>query len=284
MSFNDSTSYQNNQRAIYTTPIEHDEFSQVQSVVFENIKALTANFNSVSKMAQEVGTYSDNATSRESIKNQINRANLLIKETRGHINKLYNLVGVGDPRKKNERKAIVDKWNQDFAKFTDNYTHLAAVVKDKLEEIPLSTKSYGSSSNPFDNDDAVSAYQQQQYQQQQLRQQQFSRLESEREFQDSLIHDRDQEIRAIQAQMLEINEITKNVATLVDEQGEIVDDIHSNITKANANVVVAVHEVAEAEKLQEGVRNKLLWLAGCCCIMIIAAVVIVVVVLKLRGK
>lgn len=43
-----------------------------------------------------------------------------------------------------------------------------------------------------------------------------------REFQDALIHDRDQEIRAIQAQMLEINEIFKNVATLVDEQGELV--------------------------------------------------------------
>lgn len=62
------------------------------------------------------------------------------------------------------------------------------------------------------------------------------------------------------------------------------DDIRSNISSANANVVVAVHEVQEAEKLQEGVRNKLLWLAGCCIIMIIAAVVIVVVVVKVREK
>jgi syntaxin 7 len=47
-------------------------------------------------------------------------------------------------------------------------------------------------------------------------------LEADREYQDALIHDRDQEIRTIQSQMSEINEIFKNVATLVDEQGNLV--------------------------------------------------------------
>jgi len=285
MSFNDSTSSYQNYRPVQSTPIEYDEFSQVQSVVFDNIKVLTNNFNTVTQMAQETGTFKDNATFRENLKSLINRNNLLIKETQGQINKLQNLVGVGDPRKRTERKQIADKWNHDFGKFTEAYTHLAAVTKEKMEDIPLSSKGYGSSSsNPFDDEETKSAYQHQLHQQQQQRQQQHSRLEADREFQDGLIHDRDQEIRAIQAQMMEINEIFKNVATLVDEQGELVDDIRSNITSANSNVVIAVHEVGEAEKLQEGVRNKLLWLAGCCCVMIIAAVIIVVVVLKMRGK
>jgi t-SNARE complex subunit (syntaxin) len=64
----------------------------------------------------------------------------------------------------------------------------------------------------------------------------------------------------------------------------LADDIRSNITASNQNVVMAVHEVTEAEKYQEGTRNKLIWLAACCAVMIIAVVVIVVVVVQMKKK
>jgi len=285
MSFNDSTTSYQNYRPTTQARQEIDEFESVHNVVFQNLVQLKTNFDNVSQMAKDIGTFKDNSSSREQLKSLMNRTTIIIKESQQYLSKLTNLIGVGDARKRNERKLLVEKWTSDFSKFTETYAHLAAVAKEKLEDVPLTSKSYSSgnnNNNPFDEDNA--RYNQQESAQYHMKQQQLSRLQADREFQDALIHDRDQEIRAIQGQMSEINEIFKNVATLVDEQGELVDDIRSNISSANSNVVVAVHEVQEAEKLQEGVRNKLLWLAGCCIIMVIAVVVIVVVVVKMREK
>lgn len=53
-------------------------------------------------------------------------------------------------------------------------------------------------------------------------QQQYARLEADREYQDSIIRQRDIEIRGIQGQMIEVNEIFKDLARLVDDQSVMV--------------------------------------------------------------
>jgi len=143
----------------------------------------------------------------------------------------------------------------------------------KMEDVPVPTRLNSSSFNPLDNNDDAERYQQEQL---------MYRREQDRKFQDTLIYERDKEVEEIQKQMLEINEMFKYMAIEVNVQGENLTTIVDNIKVAGDNVEQGVGFVEEAEKEQEGIRNKLLWLLGCCVIMVIALVVIVVVVVYLR--
>lgn len=104
------------------------------------------------------------------------------------------------------------------------------------------------------------------------------RTQDEREFQDSLISERDAQIRTIQGQMVEVNDIFKDLARLVEDQGEMVgasreeakstvsglilaDNIQTNVTTAATHVDTAVSELKTASEYQESSRKKLCFIA-----------------------
>lgn len=74
---------------------------------------------------------------------------------------------------------------------------------------------------------------------------------SNNDFQNMVIEERNQEIRQLLIQQQEINEIFKNIATLVDDQAELVDDIRSNITSSVKNVDKGTKYLEEAEESQK---------------------------------
>jgi len=264
-------------------PLENDddEFTSVHLLVVENVKILRQNFNTITQNAQAVGGPQDSKEFREILKQKLKSTQDLIKETQKLIQRLSMLAGsTGDNRNRKMKKQKVDLWNDEFENFLENFKKLTDIANQKMEDVPLSYRiNMGrTSTNPFDDGD------QEEYERKQVQQQKFARLDAEREYQDILIHERDKEIKAIQNQMGEVNEIFKHLASLVDEQGEIVDNIQSNITSAGSHVEIATSEVKEAERLQEGTRNKLCWLAVCCAVTIIILVVVVIIVVKVKQK
>ncbi len=71
------------------------------------------------------------------------------------------------------------------------------------------------------------------------------------DFQNMIIEERNQEIKELLKQQQEINNIFKDIAILVDEQGEIVDDIRSNITSSVREVDKGTKYLGEAEESQK---------------------------------
>ncbi|KZV39783.1 syntaxin-22-like, partial [Dorcoceras hygrometricum] len=59
-------------------------------------------------------------------------------------------------------------------------------------------------------------------------------LDNEIAFNEAIIDERDQGIQEIQQQIGEVNEIFKDLAVLVHEQGVMIDDIGSNIEGSHA--------------------------------------------------
>jgi t-SNARE complex subunit (syntaxin) len=87
-----------------------------------------------------------------------------------------------------------------------------------------------------------------------------------------VIKERDNEIRGIQAQIGQVNDLFKGLQKLVFEQSDIVDNIQVGISNVSGDVTAAKAELTEAEKQQTGQRNRN------CIIAIIVTVVAVVVV------
>ncbi|KAJ9549599.1 hypothetical protein OSB04_022142, partial [Centaurea solstitialis] len=75
-------------------------------------------------------------------------------------------------------------------------------------------------------------------------------LDNEIAFNEAIIEERDQGIQEIQNQIGEVNEIFKDLAVLVHEQGTMIDDIGSNIENSHAATAQAKSHLAKASKTQ----------------------------------
>ena len=116
---------------------------------------------------------------------------------------------------------------------------------------------------------------QQQQQQQQLQEQGQLRLASQDEvdFQDSLIVERESEIRNIEQSVGELNELFRDVAHIVREQGADIDRIDMNVVNVSTDTRQADVELRQANRYQKNARSK------ACCLLLILAVVLVIIIL-----
>lgn len=109
----------------------------------------------------------------------------------------------------------------------------------------------------------------------QLQQQEQLRLASQDEvdFQESLIIERESEIRNIEQSVGELNELFRDVAHMVHEQGGQLDLISENVERTNVDTGRANVELNSASRYQRNARNKM------CCLLLILAVILTVVIL-----
>lgn len=114
---------------------------------------------------------------------------------------------------------------------------------------------------------------QQQQQQQQLEEQPRLANQNEVDFQESLVIERESEIRNIEQSVGELNELFRDVAHIVNEQGSQLDVIGDNIQDVGHDTQGANVELRSASRYQKNARNK------ACCLLVILAVILVIIVL-----
>ena len=112
-------------------------------------------------------------------------------------------------------------------------------------------------------------------QQSQLQEQDQLRLASQDEvdFQDSLIVERESEIRNIEQSVGELNELFRDVAHIVHEQGGQLDTIAGNVENVATDTRHADLELRSANRYQKSARGK------ACCLLVILAIVFTIVIL-----
>ena len=110
------------------------------------------------------------------------------------------------------------------------------------------------------------------------RRQEQQQLDSQIEFNDALIEEREQGIVEIQHQIGEVNEIFQDLALLVNEQGEMIEDIESNIVRTGQHTSAAVTELKKADKSHKNLRNKF------CFMFVVVAVIIAVLLFFLMNR
>ena len=73
-------------------------------------------------------------------------------------------------------------------------------------------------------------------------------MDNEIAFNEAMIEEREQGIREVQEQIGQVNEIFKDLAVLVHEQGIVIDDIQSNIEASAGATTQAKVQLAKASK------------------------------------
>lgn len=112
-----------------------------------------------------------------------------------------------------------------------------------------------------------------QLQQQQLQEQSRLADQGEVDFQESLIIERETEIRNIEQSVGELNELFRDVAHIVHEQGGQLDIISENVQNVTQDTSGANTELRSASRYQKNARNR------ACCLLVILAVILAIIVL-----
>jgi t-SNARE complex subunit (syntaxin) len=110
---------------------------------------------------------------------------------------------------------------------------------------------------------------QQQQQQEQLR----LASQDDVDFQESLIIERESEIRNIEQSVGELNELFRDVAHMIHEQGENLDIISANVETTREATRGAHVNLQSASRYQKNARSK------ACCLLLIVTVILVIIIL-----
>ncbi|BFZ15598.1 hypothetical protein BsWGS_18637 [Bradybaena similaris] len=97
----------------------------------------------------------------------------------------------------------------------------------------------------------------------------------------ALILEREQRIRQLEADILDVNEIFRDLGAMVQTQGEVLDTIDSNVERAAANVELGNEQLVNAAKYQSKSRKKM-----CCLVVIllvIAVIITIIIVVSLKA-
>ncbi|KAH9728088.1 Syntaxin-21 [Citrus sinensis] len=135
-------------------------------------------------------------------------------------------------------------------------------------------ESLSSSYSPQEPEISSSRTSQQQLLLQESKRQEVVLLDNEITFNEAIIEEREQGIKEIQEQISEVNEIFKDLAVLVHEQGVMIDDISSNIESSHASTAQATTQLAKASKIQKSSSS-----LSCLLLVIFGIILLIVIIL-----
>lgn len=144
-----------------------------------------------------------------------------------------------------------------------------ALEKQRASAVATRTALHGDESQ---TGELVEGQDQQQLLQQQEQQPRLAN-QDEVDFQEALIIERESEIRNIEQSVGELNELFRDVAHIVHEQGSQLDIIGENVENVTSDTRGANVELRSASRYQKNARNKM------CCLLLILAIILTVVIL-----
>ncbi|EFA75608.1 syntaxin 7 [Heterostelium album PN500] len=246
-----------------------------------NIQQITVAVTTLTKLVQQLGTSKDSLEIREKIRSCVESTTHLISAESSKVKTLTSLANKArDPKTKLLYQKLAKEYNNCLQQFKD----IAQVATKKERSTPLPQSSQqqqqqqqhqtSSNSSQYRNNNNGNGYynNQQQYydedkedESQSLmeasRRQQLAQIESEREYQNSIIQEREEGIRQIEQSIVEINEIFMDLSNMVSEQGVMLNTIEYSLESTVMNTQEGVEQIKKASEHQRSARTKMCWLA-----------------------
>eukprot|EP01132_Coremiostelium_polycephalum_P002343 gene2343-2891_t len=291
-----NNNYDNNPPSSSSSSYEEDVSKnpdyQATAKTIQQIQGSVANLQ---RLVQQLGTPRDTMDIRDKIRSCVESTTSLISQESSKVKVLSTLaVRTRD----NKNKLLYQKLVKEFNYCLQQFKETAQVATKKEKSTPLPPPTSSSSNHSYSSYNSNYSQQQQQLTQQYLydenredetqslmessRRQQLAQVESEREYQNSIIQERDEGIKKIEQSIVEINEIFLDLSNLVSEQGVMLNTIENSVISSAINTKEGVEQIRKASEYQRSSRTKMCWLA--LILIVVAGVLAVILYFSLRGR
>ncbi|KJX99940.1 snare domain-containing protein [Zymoseptoria brevis] len=242
------------------------EFNRYTTQLSDKLFSLTSNISRLSNQVALLGTRRETDRVRERVQDLLSETGDGFKEIGEGLKKVQAWHDLGPSQKYTSNKLSTE--------FKASLTEFQTLQRSALEKQRASASAARMALDENEGGGATSSGGGQQQQQQQLQQQDLRLADqSEVDFQETLIIERESEIRNIESSVSELNELFRDVATMVHDQGQSLDIISENVTSTRDDTRNADQQLRTASRHQKSARGK------ACCLLMILAIVLAVVIL-----
>ncbi|KAK1438329.1 hypothetical protein QVD17_04136 [Tagetes erecta] len=250
---------------------KQDATQAVASGIFQ----INTTVSTFQRLVNTIGTHKDTPELRDKLHKTRLHIGQLVKETSDKLKQASETdhnAGVSATKKITDAKLA-----KDFQTVLQEYQKVQRLSAEReTAYTPFVPQAYLPSRDPAGEVDVSSDRSQEQHALlMDSKRQEVLLLDNEIAFNEAIIEERDQGIQEIQNQIGEVNEIFKDLAVLVHEQGTIIDDIGSNIENSHAATAQAKSHLAKASKTQRSHSSMT------CFLLVIMAIVLFIVIIIL---
>ncbi|KAL2320414.1 hypothetical protein Fmac_029383 [Flemingia macrophylla] len=221
------------------------------------------------RLVDSVGTVKDTPEHRQKLHNTRQRILQLVKDTSAKLKSLSE--SDRDANASASKKVEDAKLARDFQTTLQEFQKVQQLASERESTY---TPAAPSSSFPISSGSGEESVgldvERQPFIREQMRQE-ILLLDNEISFNEAMIEEREQGIREVEEQIGQVNEIFKDLAVLVHEQGVVIDDIQSNI---DASAGATTHGRVQLAKASKNVKSKTSW-----CWWLLGIFVVVLVIL-----
>lgn len=244
-----------------------NEYAALSKDVTARIYQLSSNVNMLKRMAQTLGTSSDTRTLRNQMLDNERESKKLSNDVMDKLRRLSELQKSGDPATQRSNEIATNKLSRDFQAVL---LKVEATNKDVHERTKHSKPRVPDTFEGGDDDDDeetgllhLGENAQRQVQAEEV-------ADNER-----LIREREEGIKHIEKSVVEVNEIFKDLNSLVVAQGEMVDSIEANIVTAADRVETGTEDLLSARRSQKKSQKKMIFIAVVAVIVLIVLILII---------
>ncbi|KAF8928435.1 hypothetical protein BGZ47_001645 [Haplosporangium gracile] len=242
-------------------------FSTKVNQISQQVFRISSNVSSIQRLVGFLGTNKDTEDVRNKLHDVTEQTRLQVKETSQEIKDLARLDNT------HGKKLEHNKLSKDFQKVLVEFQKVQRISAEKQREF-VDRVRHDSARNDYSDEDASESGDRPLIDDSQRRMQLLV-VDNELEYNESMIVQREEEIREIESGITELNEIFRDLGTMVHEQGSMLDSIENNVTSISMSTHAAAEELTTAAIHQRNARKK------SCYLLLIAAVVAGIVVLAI---
>ncbi|KAF2399134.1 t-SNARE [Trichodelitschia bisporula] len=241
------------------------EFTTFSQDLSDRLFSLTSVVSRLSTEVGLLGTRRETERVRERVRDLIDEGSNSLKDCGERLKKVISWPDVGP-----SQRFTQGKLNREFQATLKEFQDLQRLALDKERKSAAASRAaIDEASSPTQGNAGFGQRQQQEQEQLRLAPQ------DEVDFQESLIIERESEIRNIEQSVTELNDLFRDVAYMVHQQGEQLDIIAENVESVRDDTRGANTELISAHRHQRNARNT------ACCLLLILAVVLTIVILAI---
>ncbi|KAH7057500.1 t-SNARE [Linnemannia elongata] len=240
-------------------------FSAKANQISQQIFRISSDVSSIHRLVEFLGTNKDTEDVRNKLHDVTEQTRLRVKETSQEIKDLARLDNT------HVKKLEHNKLSKDFQKVLVEFQKVQRTSAEKQREF-VDRARHGATRNDYSDEDASESGDRPLIDDSQRRMQLIV-VDNELEYNESMIVQREEEIREIESGITELNEIFRDLGTMVHEQGSMLDSIENNVTSISMSTHAAAEELTTAAIHQRNARKK-----SCYLLLIVAFVAGIVAV------
>ncbi|CAF0912173.1 unnamed protein product [Rotaria sp. Silwood1] len=243
------------------------DFQRLCNTISANLAKINSHTSDLETLVKKLGTPEDSEPLRERYLRLQNETKLLMQETNHILQQLQSIPLASEAdqkRRKNLAETLPKQYLAILNRFQETQRAGARKEKESLERARAVTYRQQSihESNNTDTSEPSNT---------QLQQQSILPMEQEVDLRG--LRERDEQLRQIETNIVEVNELFKDVAQIVHSHGGIIDSIGEHIADAETHVESGNQKLTKAVSYQTSARRKK--------IILITILIIVLVILAL---